>query len=98
MMRLPKFRYYAPRTVREAVAIRADAGPESTFVAGGTDLYPNMKRRQQTPKTVIGLSRIPSLARMRFGAGGPIIGASVPLSAIERDRRIRRDYQGLAHA
>ena len=98
MMRLPKFRYYAPTSVREAVAIKADSGPEGAFVAGGTDLYPNMKRRQQTPKTVIGLSRIPSLARMRFGAGGPIIGASVPLSVIELDRRIRRGYPGLAHA
>ncbi|HEV2064425.1 MAG TPA: FAD binding domain-containing protein [Thermoanaerobaculia bacterium] len=98
MMRLPRFRYYAPTSVKEAVAIKADAGPEGSFVAGGTDLYPNMKRRQQTPKTVIGLSRIPSLQRMRFGSGGLSIGASVPLSEIERDRRIRRHYAGLAHA
>jgi CO/xanthine dehydrogenase FAD-binding subunit len=58
MMRLPKFRYYAPRTVAEAIAIRSDAGPDGAYVAGGTDLYPNMKRRQQTPKVVVGLSRI----------------------------------------
>ncbi len=25
------------------------------LVAGGTDLYPNMKRRQQVPKTVVAL-------------------------------------------
>src|SRR5450759_5071850 len=98
MMRLPKFRYSAPRTVREAVAIRADAGSESAFVAGGTDLYPNMKRRQQTPKHVIGLSRIPVLRRMRFGPEGVSIGAAVLLSAVENNRRIRRDYPGLAHA
>ncbi len=97
-MRLPKFRYYAPRTVREAVAIRADAGPESAFVAGGTDLYPNMKRRQQTPKVVIGLSRIPALARMRFGSEGASIGSAVLLSSVENNRRIRRDYPGLATA
>jgi len=97
-MRLPTFRYHAPTTVKEAVHIKADSGPEGAFVAGGTDLYPNMKRRQQTPKTVIGLSRIPSLARMRFSADGPVIGASVPLSAIENDSRIRRHYPGLAHA
>ena len=98
MMRLPKFRYYAPATVKEAVRLKADAGSEGAFAAGGTDLYPNMKRRQQTPKTVIGLSRIPSLTRMRFAADGPVIGASVPLSAIENERRIRRYYPGLAHA
>ncbi|HYR46478.1 MAG TPA: FAD binding domain-containing protein [Thermoanaerobaculia bacterium] len=97
-MRLPKFRYYAPRTVREAVKIRADAGPEGAYVAGGTDLYPNMKRRQQTPKTVIGLSRIPSLGRMRFGSETVSIGSAALLSKVENDRRIRRDYPGLAHA
>jgi 4-hydroxybenzoyl-CoA reductase subunit beta len=98
MMRLPKFRYYAPRTVREAVAIRADAGPESAFVAGGTDLYPNMKRRQQTPKVVIGISRIPALARMRFDSEGASLGSAVLLSAVETHRRVRRDYPGLVAA
>ena len=42
----------------------ADTGPEAMFVAGGTDLYPNMKRRQQTPQVVIGLlqmDRLPEL-------------------------------------
>src|SRR5436190_14127496 len=98
MMRLPRFRYYAPRTVREAVAIRADAGPESAFVAGRTDLYPNMKRRQQTPKVVIGISRIPALTRMRFHSEGASIGSAVLLSAVETHRRVRRDYPGLVAA
>jgi len=98
MMRLPRFRYYAPRTVREAVAIRADAGPESAFVAGGTDLYPNMKRRQQTPKVVIGTSRIPALARVRFDSEGASIGSAVLLSAVETHRRVRRDYPGVVAA
>ncbi len=98
MMRLPKFRYYAPRSVREAVAIRADAGSESAYVGGGTDLYPNMKRRQQTPGVVIGLSRIQALQRLRFGSEGVSIGSAVVLSRIENHRRIRRDYPALARA
>ena len=98
MMRLPKFRYFAPTSVNEALRIRAGEGPDTAFVAGGTDLYPNMKRRQQTPKVVIGLSRIAALRRLRAGAGGAVLGAAVPLSDIENHRRIRRDYPGLAHA
>jgi 4-hydroxybenzoyl-CoA reductase subunit beta len=98
MMRLPRFRYFAPTSVKEALRIKAGEGPESAFVAGGTDLYPNMKRRQQTPKTVIGLSRIVALARVRMGANGLAVGAAAPLSAIERHRRIRRTYPGLVHA
>jgi 4-hydroxybenzoyl-CoA reductase subunit beta len=98
MMRLPKFRYYAPTNVREALKIKSGEGAESAFVAGGTDLYPNMKRRQQTPKVVVGLSRIAALRRLRAGAGGLSIGAAVLLSEIEHHRRIRRAYPGLAHA
>jgi 4-hydroxybenzoyl-CoA reductase subunit beta len=98
MMRLPKFRYFAPTSVREAVRIRAAEGPDAAFVAGGTDLYPNMKRRQQTPATVIGLARIPALSRLRFGSDGAAIGAAVPLAAVEGHRRLRRAYPGLVHA
>ncbi len=98
MMRLPRFRYYAPKTAREAVRVKADAGPDSAYVAGGTDLYPNMKRRQQTPGVVIGLSRMAGLKRIRAGAEGVSIGSAVPLSAIENHRRLRRDYPGLIHA
>jgi 4-hydroxybenzoyl-CoA reductase subunit beta len=98
MMRLPKFRYYAPTSVKEAVRIRAESGPDAVFVAGGTDLYPNMKRRQQTPPVVIGLARIRALTRLSAGADETIVGAAVPLSEIERHRRIRRAYPGLVHA
>jgi 4-hydroxybenzoyl-CoA reductase subunit beta len=100
MMRLPKFRYYAPATVKEALRIKAGEGDAAAYVAGGTDLYPNMKRRQQTPAVVIGLSRIAALRRLRAGGGvdGPVIGACVPLSEIESHRRIRRTYPGLVHA
>src|ERR1700740_3283489 len=98
MMRLPRFRYFAPGSVREALTMKSDAGPEGSYVAGGTDLYPNMKRRQQTPKTVIGLSRIPALQRIRFGSGGLSIGGPALLSHVENAPGVRRDYPALAHA
>jgi 4-hydroxybenzoyl-CoA reductase subunit beta len=98
MMRLPRFRYYAPRTVREALKIKVGEGPDSAYVAGGTDLYPNMKRRQQTPRTVIGLGRIAALKRLRASADGFTIGSCVPLSVVEKDRRVRRALPALAHA
>jgi 4-hydroxybenzoyl-CoA reductase subunit beta len=98
MMRLPKFRYHAPRTVAEAIAIRSDAGPDGTFVAGGTDLYPNMKRRQQTPKVVVGLSRVAELARIHERDGRLVLGAGTLLADVEHDLRVRSRYPGLAHA
>jgi 4-hydroxybenzoyl-CoA reductase subunit beta len=98
MMRLPRFRYHAPRSLTEALRIKADSGADSAYVAGGTDLYPNMKRRQQTPSTVIGLSRIAELRGMRFGSDGAALGAGLLLSEIENDPRIRNGFPALAHA
>ena len=98
MLRLPPFRFHAPRSVRDAVAWKVDAGSDGAFVAGGTDLYPNMKRRQQTPRDVISLSRIAALRRVRFGSDGAFIGAGVSLSRLEGHPRMLRDHPALAHA
>jgi 4-hydroxybenzoyl-CoA reductase subunit beta len=77
----------------------ADGGPDAMFVAGGTDLYPNMKRRQVTPKTVISVARIKELNEVRGdGATGMVIGASVSLSQICDHPVINRDYPVVAAA
>jgi 4-hydroxybenzoyl-CoA reductase subunit beta len=99
MMRLPKFVYRTPRTVAEAVKIIGDTGPEAQFVAGGTDLYPNMKRRQQMPKTVISVMRLPELNQITGdGSSGAVIGASVTLTDIVENPIIKRDYPVIASA
>ena len=99
MMRLPKFDYRAPREIAEAVKIIAATGPESQFVAGGTDLYPNMKRRQQTPRTVISVMRIPELNQITGdGSSGIKIGASVTLTEVCEHPLINRDYPVVANA
>ncbi len=58
MLRLPGFTYLQPTSIGDALQMKEDAGPEGMYVAGGTDLYPNMKRRHQEPKTVISLAAI----------------------------------------
>src|SRR4051794_25543951 len=99
MMRLPKFEYHVPQTIAEAVRIRGEAGPAGQFVAGGTDLYPNMKRRQQTPKTVISVMRLPELNEITGdGKSGLRIGASVTLTEICEHPVINRDYPVVAKA
>src|ERR671933_417339 len=99
MMRLPKFTYLVPRTIGDAVKMMGDAGPEGQFVAGGTDLYPNMKRRQQTPKTVISVGRIPELHKIEGdGREGLRIGAGVSLTEIVEHPVVNRDYPALARA
>ena len=99
MLRLPDFDYYAPSTVEEAVRVTADHGPASAYVAGGTDLYPNMKRRQQTPAVVVGLSRIPALREISGEASSGLrIGAGVTLTRLAEDERVRAAYPSVAYA
>jgi 4-hydroxybenzoyl-CoA reductase subunit beta len=99
MMRLPKFEYHTPPTIAEAVKIMAEAGPAGQFVAGGTDLYPNMKRRQQMPQTVISVMCLAELNQITGdGAQGLRIGASVTLTDICEHPVINRDYPVIAKA
>src|SRR5918997_213815 len=99
MMRLPKFEYHTPQTIAEAVKIIGDAGPAGQFVAGGTDLYPNMKRRQQMPKQVISVMRLAELNQITGdGAHGLRIGASVTLTDVCEHPVINRDYPVVAKA
>jgi 4-hydroxybenzoyl-CoA reductase subunit beta len=81
------------REVRDAVRMMADAGAAGQFVAGGTDLYPNMKRRQQTPRTVISVGRIAELnAITGDGKSGVRIGAGVSLTDLCEHPVLKRDY------
>jgi len=99
MLRLPPFRYLAPRDVEQAVHMLAQEGEQAMLVAGGTDLYPNMKRRQFTPAVLIGLRAIQSLKGI---AGSPEqgmrIGAGVTLTTLANHPLIQRYYAALATA
>ncbi len=91
MMRLPPFRYHRPTTAAEAAAILAGDGPSAMLVAGGTDLYPNMKRRHQTPDVVVSIGRVDALRGIETDGDGFRLGAGTTLRAIER-------HEGLGHA
>src|SRR5688572_20205616 len=99
MLRLPRFRYHEPTTVAEAVRLFTEALPDGAYVAGGTDLYPNMKRRQQTPATVIALHRIPALRAIDgTPERGLTIGACVTLTELATHEAVRAHYPAVSHA
>jgi 4-hydroxybenzoyl-CoA reductase subunit beta len=99
MMRLPPFTYLPARTVEDAVKYAADHGPEAMLVAGGTDLYPNMKRRQFEPRVLVGLRGIRELSGIRGDArDGVTIGAATILSGVASHREIAERYAAVATA
>jgi 4-hydroxybenzoyl-CoA reductase subunit beta len=97
MIRLPRFTYVAPRTIAEAADHLAKAGGRAMLIAGGTDLLPNMKRRQQVPEIVIGLRGISELTGISNGSGFRI-GAMTTLTQVVRDERVRAAAPGLWQA
>jgi 4-hydroxybenzoyl-CoA reductase subunit beta len=98
MMRLPVFKFMAPKTAHEAAVILADHAPgEAMVMAGGTDLLPNMKRRQQTPKIVVSLGQVDELRHATNGSG-MVLGAGLTLTAVAADPRIKAHYAGLYQA
>ena len=94
MLRLPQFTYLQATSLADALRMKADAGPDGMFVAGGTDLYPNMKRRHQEPKTVISLMGIRDLSRV----DGWNVGTCVTLTTLADLPTFQRSHAALATA
>src|SRR5947209_2892063 len=73
-----------------------DLGPRAMFIAGGTDLLPNLKRRQFEIDTLIGLDFLARSVR-----GGPdecMVDAGVTLAAAGRDENLKRQFAGYRQA
>ncbi|HEB53640.1 MAG TPA: 4-hydroxybenzoyl-CoA reductase [bacterium] len=99
MLRLPTFSYHTPRTAGDAVRIKKEHGRDAMYVAGGTDLYPNMKRRHQTPAQVISLRDVPELHCLEvLGDGRLQIGAMVTLTTLEHYPHLQAHYPALQRA
>jgi 4-hydroxybenzoyl-CoA reductase subunit beta len=98
MMRLPLFDFRAPSTISEAARILDGEGDKAMPIAGGTDLLPNMKRRQQVPKTLMSLRHIEQLHQLQLLDSGSRLGACLTLSEIAADQRFRNGLTALAQA
>ena len=95
MMRLPVFTYLTPSTLEEALEMLRDR-PGSAVVGAGTDLLPNMKRRQVRPTTLVSIGAIPGLAGIRRDAGGVVIGALTTLRDVARSGDVPRALRAAA--
>jgi 4-hydroxybenzoyl-CoA reductase subunit beta len=99
MMRLPPFMYLPARTLDVAAKWMTEHGRDAMLVAGGTDLYPNMKRRQFEPKVLVGIAGIRELRAVHGNArDGLTIGAGLTLSAVATREEIVAHFPALATA
>ena len=99
MLRLPRLDYLRPRTVEEAAHRMAESGGRAMFIAGGTDLVPNLKRRQFDVTTLISLNGIARGPEVEGDARtGMTIQASETLDEIAQHRMLLAGYRALAQA
>lgn len=99
MLRLPDFNYIKPKSLKDAADTLADLGPEAMAVAGGTDVYPKMKRGQFTPRHLVSLRSLRELRGIRPGAkDGMWIGAGETLTAVSQHPGVNKLFPALANA
>ncbi|MEC9476930.1 MAG: FAD binding domain-containing protein [Planctomycetota bacterium] len=99
MLRLPAFQFLQPSTLQEAADQLAIDPANTRLVAGGTDLWPNMKRRHQGAGTVISLRGIEELSGIEeTNDGDLVIGATTTLDVIIDDERVQQRYPALMTA
>src|SRR5687767_15842359 len=107
MLRLPRFRLVEPTTWTEAATLLREHGAAGSdiargtpsvpvmLVAGGTDLFPNMKRRQFTPEVLISLQRVEGATTV--GVNGALqLGAGVTLATLASHPAILERWTALA--
>jgi len=98
MLRLPPFRYHRPTRVLEALELRGEHPHESMYIAGGTDLVPNMKHKLFEPAHLIALKGIEELKGIREDDGHLSIGAAETLTSVATNHDVVSRFPALADA
>ncbi len=84
-MKPAPFRYHAPKTIEEAVALLAEVAPQDGRVlAGGQSLVPTMAFRLARPTHLIDINGVEALTRLAVDGGRLCIGACVRHEAFHR--------------
>jgi aerobic carbon-monoxide dehydrogenase medium subunit len=84
-MKPAAFRYYAPKTTQEVVALLAQVAPDDGRVlAGGQSLVPTMAFRMARPSHLVDINGVSELANLGVDGNQLAIGAGVRHAAFHR--------------
>lgn len=98
MLRMAPFRHHRPETVAQAVELMGTHPGKAMYVAGGTDVVPNMKHRLFEPEHLIALKGIDALKGIRLEDDALRIGAAETLTSVARDAAVSELFPALADA
>lgn len=86
-----------PDSVAQAIALHG-AGEGARYLAGGTDLVPNLRRNIQKAQKLVDVSGLAELREIRAESQSLRIGAGVTLEALCESEAVRRHAPLLAQA
>lgn len=89
------FNYLAPTRLDEALSLLT---PQAIPLAGGTDLFLRMERRQTQPDTVVDLKRIPGMDGVEAVDAGVRIGALALMETLADSPLLSGPYDALAQS
>jgi len=89
-MKPAPFRYVAPRSVDETLALLAEHGAEGKILAGGQSLVPLLNMRLARPQVIVDINGIRSLAYIRRKDDRLHVGALTRQRAVEVSATVRR--------
>jgi carbon-monoxide dehydrogenase medium subunit len=80
-----RFRYEAPRSIEDAIALLRDGAGEAKVLAGGQSLVPLLKLRFAAPEVLVDINNLPGLDYHRVDPDGTIrVGALCRHAELER--------------
>ena len=97
-MKPAPFSYHTATSVKEAVDLLADLGPDSRVLAGGQSLMPMMNFRLARPSHLIDVNPVTELDYVRRDNGEVVIGARTRQSALEASAVVRERLPFLGEA
>ena len=80
-----RFRYEAPRSIEDAIALLRDGAGEAKVLAGGQSLVPLLKLRFAAPEVLVDINNLPGLSYHKVDPDGTIrVGALCRHAELER--------------
>ncbi len=89
-------RYFRPQTINEALSILEEFQGRAQIIAGGTDLLPQLRKRELEAKVLVDITQIPGLDEIKLEDGLIKIGALVTHTQIAESNLIREKATALS--
>jgi carbon-monoxide dehydrogenase medium subunit len=94
-----RFRYEAPHSLSEALALLTEGGEDAKVLAGGQSLVPLMKLRFAAPELIVDINNVPGLAYHRQDPDGTLrVGALCRHADLERSTLLAGSQPTMAAA